>query len=73
MFWRFLWRVTGYARGEISRKTLENIHVADDIQKRMLNRRTHLQKIDNARLPTIVPAGLEQEETLEETCLKIIP
>jgi hypothetical protein len=56
-------------------KVLEIIHVAEGIEKRtrMLNRRKHLWRIDNARLPIIVPADLLQREMLEETFEKAIP
>jgi len=56
--------VTSFALNEIRRKVLEIIHVAEGIEKRMLNRRTHLWKMDNARLPSIVRAGLKQNEVL---------
>jgi hypothetical protein len=53
-----------FAHNEISRKVQEFIHVAEGIDKRMLNRRTHLWRIDNARLPSIVPAGLNQKRNV---------
>jgi hypothetical protein len=65
--------VTKIAHNEISRKVLEIIHVAEGSEKRMLNRRMHLWRIDNARLPSIVPVGLKQKEMLEETFEKGIP
>jgi len=65
--------VTRFAHNEISRKVLEIIHVAEGIEKRKLNRRTHLWRIDNARLPSIVPEGLKQKEMLEETFEEAIP
>jgi len=49
-----------FAHKEISRKVQEFIHVAEGIDKRTLNRRTQLWRIDNARLPSIVPEGLKQ-------------
>ena len=52
--------MTRFAHNEISRKVLEIVHVAEGIEKRMLNWRTHLWSIDNARLPAIVPAGGSQ-------------
>jgi len=53
--------VTRFAHNEISRKVLGIILVAEGIEKlaRMLNRRKHLWKTDNARLPSIVRAGLK--------------
>jgi len=51
-----------FADNEINKKVLEIIHVAEGIEKRMLNRRRHLWRIENARLPIIVPAGLLQRE-----------
>ena len=63
----FFRTVIRFTRNAISRKALEIIHVAECIEKRMLNRRTHLWRIDNARLPSIVPARVKQKEMLEET------
>jgi hypothetical protein len=59
--------VTGFALNEIS------INMLEVIEKRMLNGRKYLWRIDNARLPIIVPAAFKQEEMLEETCEKAIP
>jgi hypothetical protein len=69
----FFRSVTRFAHNDISRKMLEIMHVAEGIEKSMLNRRTHLWRIDNARLPSIVSAGLKQKEMLEETFEKAIP
>jgi hypothetical protein len=56
--------MTRFAHNEISRKVLEFIYVAEVIDKRMLNRRTHLWRIGNPRLPNIVPAGLKQKRNV---------
>jgi len=51
--------VTRSAHNETGRKVPEIIHVAEGIEKRMLNRRAHLWKTDISRLPSIVRAGLK--------------